>query len=65
MSWALATVNINTAGEEQNSKALPGIGPGEGRGDCEYRKRRGNFKSVEELKECEGHWRRYLQPPEG
>ena len=53
MSWALATVNINTAGADE-LKALPGIGPAKAEAIVEYRKQHGNFKSVEELKNVKG-----------
>ena len=53
MSWALAAVNINTAGADE-LKALPGIGPAKAEAIVEYRKQHGNFKSVEELKNVKG-----------
>ena len=53
MGWALAAVNINTAGADE-LKALPGIGPAKAEAIVEYRKQHGNFKSVEELKYVKG-----------
>ena len=53
MSWALAAVNIHTAGADE-LKALPGIGPAKAEAIVEYRKQHGNFKSVEELKNVKG-----------
>ena len=53
MSWALAAVNINTAGADE-LKALPGIGPAKAEAIVAYRKQPGNFKSVEELKNVKG-----------
>ena len=53
MGWALAAVNINTAGADE-LKALPGIGPAKAEAIVEYRKQHGNFKSGEELKNVKG-----------
>ena len=53
MGWALAAVNINTAGADE-LKALPGIGPAKAEAIVEYRNQHGNFKSVEELNNVKG-----------
>ncbi|SMO82008.1 ComEA family DNA-binding protein [Fodinibius sediminis] len=46
-------VNVNTAGREQ-LKTLPGIGPAYSKRIIDYRKEKGAFKTVEELKKIKG-----------
>ena len=46
-------VNVNTASAEE-LQLLPGIGESRARALLELRKRRGGFKSVEELREVKG-----------
>ena len=46
-------ININTADEEQLD-TLPGIGPSTASKIIEYRKEKGKFKSIEEIKEVSG-----------
>lgn len=46
-------VNVNTASVEE-LQLLPGIGEARARALVELRKRRGGFKSLEELKEVKG-----------
>lgn len=51
--FAIAAVNINTATEAELD-SLPGIGPAKAKDIVEYRKKNGNFKSVDDLKNVKG-----------
>lgn len=50
---AFAAVNINTATQEQ-LEALNGIGPSKAQAIIEYRKKNGNFKTVDDLNNVPG-----------
>jgi competence protein ComEA len=50
---ALAAVNINTATQEQ-LETLNGIGPSKALAIIEYRKKNGNFKTVDDLNNVPG-----------
>ena len=50
---AEGVVNVNTASAEELAR-LPGIGESKARAILEYRKERGAFKSVEQLREVKG-----------
>ena len=50
---ALAAVNINTATQEQ-LETLNGIGPSKAMAIIEYRKKNGNFKTVDDLNNVPG-----------
>jgi competence protein ComEA len=50
---AAAVVNVNTATLEELVR-LPGIGESKARAILDYRKERGAFKSVEQLREVKG-----------
>ena len=50
---ALAAVNINTA-TQQELESLEGIGPVKAQAIVDYRKKNGNFKSVDDLEKVEG-----------
>ncbi|HEX5126771.1 MAG TPA: helix-hairpin-helix domain-containing protein [Rhodocyclaceae bacterium] len=53
MSMALAAVNINTATEKELN-ALPGIGAVKAKAIVDYRKKNGNFKSVDDIQKVNG-----------
>lgn len=50
---AEGVVNVNTATAEELAR-LPGVGESKARAILEYRKERGAFKSVEQLREVKG-----------
>jgi len=50
---AIAGVNINTATQAE-LESLPGIGPKKALAIIDYRKKNGNFKSVDDLNQVEG-----------
>ena len=50
---ALAAVNINTVTQEQ-LEVLNGIGPSKAQAIIEYRKKNGNFKTVDDLNNVPG-----------
>lgn len=50
---ALAAVNINTA-TQQELESLEGIGPVKAQAIVDYRKKNGNFKSVDDLEKVDG-----------
>lgn len=53
MSMAFAAVNLNTA-TEQELQTLPGIGPAKAKAIIDYRTTKGNFKTIEDLKNVKG-----------
>jgi competence protein ComEA len=53
VSMAIAAVNINTA-SEQELDALPGVGPVKAKAIVDYRKKNGNFKSLDDIKNVSG-----------
>ncbi|WP_081987086.1 ComEA family DNA-binding protein [Methylotenera sp. G11] len=50
---AIAGVNINTATQAE-LESLPGIGPKKAQAIIDYRKTKGNFKSVDDLNQVDG-----------
>ncbi|MBI2379160.1 MAG: helix-hairpin-helix domain-containing protein [Gammaproteobacteria bacterium] len=50
----VAKVNINTAGADELSDVLVGVGPAKAQAIVAYRKEKGGFKSAEELAEVKG-----------
>ena len=50
---ALAGVNINTATQAE-LETLDGVGPTRAKAIIDYRKKNGNFKSIDELKKVHG-----------
>ncbi|MEC5396247.1 ComEA family DNA-binding protein [Uliginosibacterium sp. H1] len=50
---AIAAVNINTATEKE-LETLPGIGPAKAKAIIDHRKKNGNFKTLESLKDVNG-----------
>jgi competence protein ComEA len=50
---AIAGVNINTATQAE-LESLPGIGPKKAQAIIDYRKMKGNFKSVDDLNQVDG-----------
>jgi len=53
IGMALAAVNINTA-TEQELQTLPGVGPAKAKAIIDYRTTKGNFKTVDDLKNVKG-----------
>jgi competence protein ComEA len=51
---AIKTININTASAKALSESLPGIGPNKAVALVVYRKRFGDFKSVDDLAKVDG-----------
>lgn len=52
-SWALAVVNINTAGV-QELETLPSIGAVKAQAIVDYRTEHGGFKSIEDIQKVKG-----------
>ena len=50
---AFAVVNLNTANQEQ-LETLKGVGPAKAQAIIEYRKKNGNFKTVDDLNNVPG-----------
>ena len=50
---AIAAVNINTANEKE-LETLPGIGPAKAKAIVDHRKKNGNFKTLDSLKDVSG-----------
>jgi competence protein ComEA len=50
---AIAAVNVNTATKEQ-LQSLDGVGPVKAQAIVDYRKKNGNFKSLEDVKKVDG-----------
>ncbi|WP_018606335.1 ComEA family DNA-binding protein [Uliginosibacterium gangwonense] len=53
IGMAFAAVNINTA-TEQELQTLPGVGPAKAKAIIDYRTTKGNFKTVDDLKNVKG-----------
>lgn len=52
-TWAFAAVNINTA-TVQELETLPYIGPAKAQAIIDYRKEKGQFKTVEDITKVKG-----------
>ena len=59
---AFAAVNLNTATAEQ-LESLSGVGPAKAQKIVEYRKKNGNFKTVDELNNVPDFGNKTLQKP--
>lgn len=53
IGMAIAAININTATEKE-LQSLPGIGPAKAKAIVDYRKAKGDFKAIEDLKSVKG-----------
>lgn len=51
---AIQTININTASAKQLSQFLPGIGPSKATALVVYRKRFGDYKSIDDVVKVDG-----------
>lgn len=54
LSWAAATVNVNTASAEEIAEGLKGVGLAKAEAIVEYRKANGTFTHVDELVNVKG-----------